>query len=162
VLLIVPVLTLLHVCELSYMSACVRRRPLHEALSWPRHMHKFAHPTKNEQPVYIPWVEPLPLKDRVDSTNAMEIRGFSACLKKLAPKAVVIKRPGDCEWPSGWEGCELHGIHCSDPNLPKVLNWMLKSEQQAERGEVSDGMNSIQAEVYGTAAVHTAASTTSG
>ena len=141
------------------MSACVRRRPLLEALSFPNLMGKFAHPTKNAMPVYIPWVEPLPLKDRVDSTNAMERQGFSACLKKLAPKAFVIKPPGDCEWPSGWEGCELHGIHCSDPNLPEVLNWLLKSEEQAERGEVSDGMNSIQVEAHGTRAVHTVAST---
>jgi hypothetical protein len=162
VLVIVPVLT-----HLPCLRACVRRRPLHEALSFPRLMHKFAHPTKNEQPVYIPWVEPLPLQDRVDTTHAMERSGFAACLRHLAPKgaggvpigAFVIKPPGDCEWPSGWEGSELHGIYCSDPNLPEVLNWLLKSEEQAERGEVSDGMNAIQAAAYAPTAVPMAAST---
>ena len=141
VLLIVPVLTLL---------PCVRRRPLLEALAFPTLMTKFSHPTTNDIPTYIPWVEPLPLAHRVDSTHAMERTGFSAWLKKLAPDAIVIKPPGDCEWPSGWGGSELHGIYCSDPCLPNVLNSMLESEQQAERGEFSKGMKSIQAEVEGT------------
>jgi hypothetical protein len=141
------------------MSACVRRRPLLEALSFPKLMGKFAYPTANDMPVYIPWVEALPLKYRTDP-HVIEKRGFSLYLKKLAPGAKIIKPPGDCEWPSGWEGSELHGIYCSDPNLPEVLNWMLKSEQQAERGQISDGMKSIQAEVEGTTAIPTAASRT--
>ena len=50
-------------------------------------------------PVYIPWVEALPLTHRVDTTHAMERRGFSAWLKKLAPNASVLSPPGTANGP---------------------------------------------------------------
>ena len=125
----------------------MRRRPIQEALSFPQLLTKSGRPTSNDIPVYLIWVEPLPLFHRADTANFMERKGFPAWLKKLVPNAFSIKPPGDCRWPSGWEGSELHGISSIDDDLPKMLNCMLESEQEAERGENSQGMKSILAEL---------------